>query len=1015
LWVGEKRASALVRLQDRAEGYRISPALLDGCFQPLGALLPEDGMYLPLGLRRFQLFRMPESGTVWSEAAIRIGEGNAISGEVKIFDRSGQPVAAAEGLWLRKPAGGNKECLSEIAWVPRPLEAARESSLGGRWLIFADESGVGTSIATTLKAEGATCLVVRRGEDFESLVDDSPLSGVVHLWNLNATASADWDETSLLRVQRENCGSVLRLAQLLMEKHGAERPRVWLVTRGAQFAAANQKQCFAAQAPVWGLARTIRREHPDLRCISVDLDPEFSRAEHVIEEIRHADSVEQVAWRGEDRFVPRLLDRAEEPENARLEPLVKGRLEELRWQTSARSKPGRGEVEIRVAVAGLNFRDVLNALGEYPGDAGLLGSECSGWIEQVGEDVAGLAPGDEVVAVARGSFARFVKTRADLVARKPKELRMEEAAALPVAYVTARYALQTIGNMRAGHRVLIHSAAGGVGLAAVGEAQRVGAEVYATAGSDQKREWLKSLGVRDVMNSRAFDYRREIMEQTAGRGVDLVLNSLAGEHISESLQALAPGGVFLELGKRGIWDAARVAALRPDVRYFVVDWGEEYERNPALIAAVYRGLMQDVESGALKPLPCRIFAKADAEQAFRWMAQGRHIGKIVVQMPLGTCMRADGAYLISGGLGALGLRVAGWMAAHGAGKLILVGRSAPDEEARSAVRAMEAVGAEVDLRAADVSRRDELELIFQEIKKGGKPLRGVAHAAGVLDDAVLSQQSWERFAKVMQPKMLGAWHLHTLTANVDLDFFIMFSSLASLLGSPGQGNYAASNAFLDGLALHRRTLGMPGLSINWGPWEGSGMAAEATGWQRSFPSLSALGTDKGLELWKRILALGNISQIAAFERQAHAPEIGFGGDRFARELAADSGSAGRFTGVSGARGKKLVECLREEAAKIIGLRNVNDLDVDAPLFEAGLDSLMAVEFRNVLGTAFGRPFSSTLLFDYPSVQKLATFLERAAQPASARVGAVDIENLDESAAEALLIAELGMGTNGINK
>jgi acyl transferase domain-containing protein/acyl carrier protein len=1015
LWVGEKRVAALVRLQVRAEGYRIAPTLLDGCFQPLGALLPKDGFYLPLGLRRFQLFRTPESSSLWSEAAIRIADGNVISGEVKIYEPSGQLVATAEGLWLRKPVGGTKECLSEIAWVPRPLETAEGCSLDGQWLVFADESGVGESIVAALKAEGANCLVVKRGEDFENLLNGAPPSGVVHLWNLDGTAPGDRDEESLLREQRENCGSVLRLIQVLAEKHGAERPRVWLVTRGAQLAAANQKECFAANASVWGLARTIRREHPDLRCISVDLDPEFPRADHVIEEIRHGAGVDQVAWRGEGRLVPQLVDRADEPENARLESVVKGRLEELRWQTSVRSKPARGEVEIRVAAAGLNFRDVLNALGEYPGDAGLLGSECSGWIEQVGEGVAGLAVGDEVVGVARGSFARFVTTRADLVAHKPKELGMEDAAALSVAYITARYALETIGNMRAGQRVLIHAAAGGVGLAAVAEAQRVGAEVFATVGSDEKREWLKSLGVQHIMNSRGLDYRREIAEQTAGHGVDLVLNSLVGEHISESLQALAPGGVFLELGKRGVWDAARVKGLRPDVRYFVVDWGEEYERNPAVVAAVFRDLMQDVESGALKPLPCRIFAKADAEKAFRWMAQGRHIGKIVVQMPAGTRMRADGTYLITGGAGALGLKIAGWMAAHGAGKLILVGRSAPNEDARSAIRTLEAAGTEVEFRAADVSRRAELEAIFQEIKKGSKPLRGVVHAAGVVDDAVLSQQNWDRFAKVMRPKILGALRLHTLTANVELDFFIMFSSLASLFGSPGQGNYAAANAFLDALAVHRRTLGLPGLSINWGPWEGSGMAAEATGWQRSFPSLNALSANKGLELWQRILELGNISQIAAFERQAHTPEISFAGGEFARALAADSGGTGRSSGVSGAHGKKLVEHLREEAAKIIGLRDANDLDVDAPLFEAGLDSLMAVEFRNVLGAAFGRSFSSTLLFDYPSVQKLATFLERAAQPASAHVGAVDIENLDESAAEAMLIAELGMGTKGIKK
>ena len=1016
LWSGPRSALATVRFERPADGYRIHPVLLDGCFQALGALLPDDGMYLPLGLSRFELFHAPGSGALWSQAAIQAGSGNALSGDVKIFDAAGKPVAVAQGLWLRKPAAGNRASLAEIVWVPRPLQTGEEFSITGRWLVFADGSGIAASIVSDLERDGVDCLVVKRGEDFETVLANLPVNGVVHLWSLDASANLDLDDERLLGGQREICGSVLRLTQILAEKPGPQQPRILIVTRGAQWTHTGQGECSVTQSPVWGLARTIRREHPALPCINVDLDPDLSSSQGLLEEIRFPDGAQQIAWRGESRLVPQLADRPEEPEGVRLEATRKGRLEELRWVTSARNHPGPGEVEIRVAAAGLNFRDVLNALGEYPGDAGALGSECSGWVEQLGAGVTGLAVGDEVVAVARGSFARFVLAPADLVARKPERLCLEECATLPVAYLTVRYALETIARMGPDERVLIHAAAGGVGLAAVAEAQRVGAEIYATAGNPEKRSFLESMGVRHIMHSRAFDYRREIMEQTQGRGVDLVLNSLAGDHIRESLEALAPGGVFLELGKRGVWDQQRVAALRPDVRYFVIDWGEEYARNPGLVAALYRDVIRDVGSGVLRPLPCRIFDQSEAEQAFRWMEQGRHIGKILVRMSSGSGLRPDGAYLITGGLGALGLKVAGWMAANGAKKLVLIGRNHPSEEALSAIRAMEASGTEVDARRADVACREELESILQEIDEGASPLRGVVHAAGVLDDAVLAQQNWDRFARVMEPKVRGGWHLHTLTANRKLDFFILFSSLASIAGAPGQGNYAAANAFLDSLAHHRRTLGLPGLSINWGPWADSGMAArpEAAGWQRSFPGLSALSREQALELWQRALSYRHLTQLAAgswSDSRAFIPAPPGEDTQHASRLAVPGGP-------------RLVEYLRVEAAKIIGLPDANDLDLEAPLYAAGLDSLMSIEFRNVLGAEFGRSFPSTLLFDYPSIQKLAHFLEGddglarepgpspAADIRNADIRNADIRNMDESAAQALLIAELGMGTNG---
>ena len=361
-----------------------------------------------------------------------------------------------------------------------------------------------------------------------------------------------------------------------------------------------------------------------------------------------------------------------------------GTLDGLELRPLTRRPPGPGEVEIEVKAVGLNFKDVLNALDLYPGDPGPLGSECAGVVTAVGPGVQGLAPGAPVVAIAAGSFATHVTTRADLVAPKPRDWTFEEAAAVPVAFVTAWYCLRSVANLRAGERVLIHAAAGGVGLAAVRVARALGAEVFATAGTPAKRAHLAALGARHVMDSRTATFADEILARTDGRGVDVVLNSLSGDAIAESLRALAPAGRFLEIGKRGVWTATDVARLRPDASYHVIDWGEVAAVSPATIRTVLDSVLEACRSGVLTPLPRRAFALDRVSEAFRHMAQARHIGKVVVTVPARPgasapfTIRPDATYLVTGGLGGLGLEVARWLTDRGARALALVGRRAPD-------------------------------------------------------------------------------------------------------------------------------------------------------------------------------------------------------------------------------------------------------------------------------------------------------------------------------------------------
>jgi NADPH:quinone reductase-like Zn-dependent oxidoreductase len=382
------------------------------------------------------------------------------------------------------------------------------------------------------------------------------------------------------------------------------------------------------------------------------------------------------------------------------------------------------------------------------------------------------------MAIGPGSFSAFMTTSVDRIIPIPEHLEVNEAATLPSAFLTAHYALSRLGRIAVGEKVLIHAAAGGVGLAAVQLAQRAGAEIFATAGSPEKRKYLESLGVPHVMDSRSLDFAQQILKITAGRGVDIVLNCLSGEFIAASFSVTARGGRFLEIGRTEIWDEPKVAQLNKNISYFPIDLASIFDQKPQLIRELFEALIPDFAQGVLKPLPFRTFALTEAISAFRFMAQARHIGKIVVSHPGSPGKRTgsgyvkrgsvceikpDATYLITGGLGGLGLLVARWMSEQGAKHLVLSGRSGPSEPALSLIREMEEKGTRIVPARGDVSDRAYLVELFSKFGQSLPPLRGIVHAAGIVDDGALGHQTWERFEKVMAPKVDGAWWLHTLS------------------------------------------------------------------------------------------------------------------------------------------------------------------------------------------------------------------------------------------------------------
>ena len=666
-----------------------------------------------------------------------------------------------------------------------------------------------------------------------------------------------------------------------------------------------------------------------------------------------------------------------------------------------RRTPGPGEVEIRVHATGLNFRDVLNLLNLYPGDPGPMGCECAGEVAAVGEGVTHVKPGDQVLALAPASFASYVLTLSQFVVLKPEHLDYREAATIPICFLTAHLALRRLGRMKPGERVLIHAASGGVGLAALQIARRLGLEVFATAGSPRKREFLESQGVNHVMDSRSLDFARQILEATGGEGIDLVVNSLTGQTIGESLSVLRAGGRFMELGKTDLWDQQRVDEVRPGVAFHAIALDGLMAEQPDLVGELLREVVAEFAEKSLEPLPLRTFRIPQIVEALRHMARAEHIGKVVIEAVAENdpgerrlALSAEATYLVTGGLGGLGLKLAQWLVNGGARNLVLLGRSAPSEEACHQLELLRKAVANVVVRRCDVGNRSEVAAVLAEIRGDLPPLRGIFHLAGALDDGVLREQTRERFDRVMASKATGGWALHDLTRDEPLDMFVLFSSAAALLGSPGQGNYAAANAFLDALAHARRLEKRPALSVNWGSWAEVGMAArlkEAEGRRWSAAGVGWIEPRQGLRTLEQLLEEDRVQAGVLpidwpkfFERIPPGSEPAWLSEMAQEARSASSAAdAGppvlleQLRDVTPAEriGLALAE-MRQQAARVLAMSEGELPDPRRPLNELGFDSLTGVEFCNRVSRSVGQHLNPALLFDYPTLESFAAYLVR---------------------------------------
>ncbi len=1031
VWWSDQDAIGKMSIPEDESKYNLHPSFLDACFQiPAAYILKHrmaeqiNSLYLPIHIQSLTQYKNLK-GNVWTYFSLEhFEEDNIIKGDITVKDEDGNLILFMQGFSCKAMKHSalkqhlNKDFMQQSIYNIQWKALATDKDIfklplsANDILIFNDSSNWGSQLKSKLENYGKTCYLVNAGKEFkilnsEIVIDPLNLSHYNELFNklkLSAVGIINlWSfDNSLFETVNGNLHysvlSCLNLVKTLSQKQ--IEAYLYMVTKGAFTIEAFDQRPAIQSSLAWGLGNVIPLEHADIHFQMIDISDEnyIEEQNQLVNEILNVNQKQHIALRQNTVYNQKIEYRSisnrkslsiPNSESYYLNITQRGTFDNLALEKCERKNIEDTEVEILVKAAGLNFRDVLNCLGQYPGDPGLPGSECAGIITKVGKLVTELKPGDEVMAFGTmGGFAKYVQAQQKFVIRKPKNFTFHQAATLPIVYLTAWYALKHLAKIKKGDKILIHAATGGVGFAAVKIAKLVGAEIYATAGSEKKRSFLKQLGVKHIMDSRNTDFENYIKKFTNERGVDIILNSLTGKALSGSFNCIAENGYFLEMGKAEIWSPEKIKELNKEFNYLPFDLAEVAQQEPAFIHNMFTELNTEFEAEALAYLPYQSFEIENSREAFRFMSQAKHIGKVIItQKNNDRKINGDSTYIITGGLGGVGLVTTEYLIERGAKHIVLLGRKHPSAEQNMQLDKWRKASINVQTFSVDICDKEGLKKSLDEIQSVMPAVKGIFHAAGVLDDGILEHMDESRFIKVLKPKVQGTWNLHELTENYNLDYFLTYSSIASCMGSPAQGNYASANAFLDALVSFRKFNGMACTTINWGPWSEVGMAHANSDLKKYEQiGLSAIAPAKGKEIldfalkteqeqiiavdinwdkYKKILPLGQQWIVPANSNLAKAAKD----QERTYDIIPKLNSAGNEE-----KKKLILSFLQSESARILGYDESHKIDTEIPFNELGFDSLSAVELKNVLSKAFDIKLQPTVVFQYPTIIALSEFI-----------------------------------------
>ncbi|CAL8113277.1 unnamed protein product [Orchesella dallaii] len=840
------------------------------------------------------------------------------------------------------------------------------------------------------------------------------IEGILYLWGL---------EPELFRVNADDAANhfsdhlgqtygFLFLAQLLLSDFKG-LPRLVVATEGI-IRIDDESATDISSATLWGMVKSFRTEHFNMHVKSVDVDPdetdEDAKYHELFTELWNDDPEFQIAYRQRSRNVARLITTKDFaspltlPQSERfcmVLPATKN-IADLKFCPTGGLPIENTHIEVKIHAFGLNFRDVFVVLkpSKEFDRFNAVGLEYSGTVVATGPNVTRWKVGDTVIGCnfTEGALPSHIRMEEDKVFGMPKGLTFPEAATIPAAFATAYYCLVTVAGLSKGETVLIHAASGGVGLFAIQVAKAVGANIIATAGSRRKRTFLRNLGVEHVFHSRNTDYGKQIHEVTRGQGVHVVLNSLTSPGFKEaSLGVCCQKARFIEMSKLHVWTPEEVKKLRPDVDYSVVDLTVV---DKATWDNIWGAVARYIKAGHLKPIPHIQYDCTHIRDALTYMQKAKHIGKIIIRMPnmvqkegelipTNHLFSDQGTYLITGGLGGIGMELAKWMCYNGGAKnLVVTSRKSPDERAIAIINDLNAKGYNVVPMSIDVGDYDQCAKLLRDIedpKLNLPKLKGIQHCAGALADSTYTNQTVEMYRKTFQGKVFGAWNLHNLTKGKEyqLEHFVMFSSMTSIFGPIGQSNYAGANMFIDSLVHYRHSLGLCGQSINWGQWGEVGLSKDI-----QIPALRPFYVIQGFSALEMIMRSqkAQVSVLDVDFTVVRKLTGNIGGYLEELKISKDSGGFDvkmgnfweDFNAVEDETQKMAVikQYICNILRQILKLDDDETIDENMKFQEMGVDSLMMLELKNSLQSMLGKNITMNIseMQELTTVNKISAHL-----------------------------------------
>lgn len=920
--------------------YFFHPALLDSAFQAVAlAINNEHATYIPAEIASINWYQKA-SGLIWAQVNTVEKNQQSVVADITLTDNNGRVLAEILGF---------KACLVSAQHLENMLE---NKTILDRYIETYDVY---------------TLPMVQNVQESDQVVFYS-----------DATADVDINNKHIVLVYEGEFEVLIALAKRLL----AAKPLSFTLITNQGYCINFQDEINYNHTKAIGFWKSLRDESTHYPCYLIDVakDVDITPILHLIQ-IKGLPEPQVIVR--EKIYIPRLVHAAVHRQLAVPEPQMylskEQGIDSVYWQERDLEQLANNELRIAVRATALNFRDVLSAMNLYPGDAGDLGYECVGEVLEIGSQVRLIKPGQRVLVVGDGLLAGQAIVKENQITLIPDDLSAEQAAAIPIVFLTANYGFNELAKIKKGQKVLIHAASGGVGLAAIEFARLKGAIVYVTA-SKSKQAYLKTnLRIEHCYDSRTLKFSKQILADTQGEGVDVVLNSLTSAgFIDASLACLKKGGVFLEIGKINIYSKEKMSQVRPDVNYHVIEIDKRIKEEPQAIQVELKAILQLFSEKKLNLIPLTVFPVTQAIEAFHYLQQAKQIGKVVLSIPKRFSYDSSATYLITGGTGGLGLELAKHLLKKGVRHLALISRNNASEKLTHWIEQQNAQDIHISHYQADVCDKRALTKVFDAIKASSFPLKGIFHTAGIIKDGLIKDLNDDDFNTVLAPKVIGSLNLHELSQNMHLDCFVLFSSITAMLGNAGQANYAAANAFMDGLALKRHHLGLPALSINWGAFATVGMAVGLEALHKS-QGIIALDTQPAFTTLDELLnsgmtQVGVVSIDWAVFNASNNPYLSHLATKKIKNqnewMALLEETANEY------RTQVLGDQIKNIIAEILTIPNPSSIDSNKGFFELGMDSLMAVEFKTLLQAKLGDAIKlkNTIAFDYPQVGALATYI-----------------------------------------